>query len=109
MDKGCNAERHVRSCHGCQLVMKPDMPEPLRMIQLPEAPWQDPATDILGPFPTGESILVVVDYYSRYYEYVILKSTTADKIIDLQPLWSALHPQIRLWTPIHVCPIPTIF
>ncbi|RXN12166.1 putative protein K02A2.6-like protein [Labeo rohita] len=26
--------------------------------------------------------MVVVDYYSRYYEYGILKSTTADKVID---------------------------
>ncbi|KAL1268572.1 hypothetical protein QQF64_033935 [Cirrhinus molitorella] len=80
MDK--DAERHVRLCHGCQLVMRPDHPEPLRVTQLPETPWQDLATDILGPLPTGESILVVVDYYSRYYEYGILKSTTADKIID---------------------------
>ncbi len=80
MDK--DAERHVRSCHGCQLMMRPDKPEPLRMTQLPEIPWQDLATDLLGPLPTGESILVVVDYYSRYYEYGILKSTTADKTID---------------------------
>ncbi|XP_050958284.1 uncharacterized protein K02A2.6 [Labeo rohita] len=80
MDK--DAERHVRSCHGCQLVMKPDKPEPLRMTQLPEMPWQDLATDLLGPLPTGQSIMVVVDYYSRYYEYGILKSTTADKVID---------------------------
>ena len=36
----------------------------------------------MGPFPSGLSILVVVDYYSRFYEYYILRSTTADKIID---------------------------
>lgn len=65
MDK--DTERHVRSCYRCQLVMRPDKPEPLRMTQLPETPWQDLATDILGPLPTGESILVVVNYYSHNY------------------------------------------
>ncbi len=65
-----------------QMPISDEKPEPLRMTQLPETPWQDLATDLLGPLPTGESILVVVDYYSCYYEYRILKSTTADKIID---------------------------
>ncbi len=47
--------------------MRPDKPELLRMTQLPETPWQDLATDILGPLPAGESILVVVNYYSHNY------------------------------------------
>ena len=37
---------------------------------------------LIGPLPTGESILVVVDYYSRYYEVDILKSTVASKVIS---------------------------
>ncbi len=76
------AERHVKSCHGCQIVTRPDLPEPLPPTALPDGPWQDVATDLLGPLPTGHSILVVVDYYSRYYEYEILQSTTTDKVID---------------------------
>ena len=35
----------------------------------------------MGPLPTGESLLVVVDYYSRYYEVVVMRSTTTPKII----------------------------
>ncbi|KAJ8344863.1 hypothetical protein SKAU_G00290560 [Synaphobranchus kaupii] len=80
MDKA--AERHCRSCHDCQVVARPDAPEPLRPTPLPEGPWQDVATDLLGPLPTGHSILVVVDYYSRYYEYDVLTSTTTTKVID---------------------------
>ena len=80
MDKA--AERHCRSCHGCQLMAQSDPPEPIKSTTLPEGPWKDLAADLLGPFPSGHSILVVVDYYSRYYEYSILQSTTADKIID---------------------------
>ena len=80
MEKG--AEKFCRSCHGCQIVARPDPPEPLRPTTLPDGPWQDLATDLLGPFPSGHSVLVVIDYYSRYYEYQILSSTTADKVID---------------------------
>lgn len=76
------AERHCRTCHGCQVVARPDAPEPLRPTELPEGPWQDVAIDLLGPLPSGESILVVVDYYSRYYEYDVLKSTVTSKVID---------------------------
>lgn len=53
MDK--EAERHVRSSHGSQLVMRPDRPEPLRMTHLPKNPCHDLATDILGPLPTSGS------------------------------------------------------
>ncbi|XP_014667482.1 PREDICTED: uncharacterized protein K02A2.6-like [Priapulus caudatus] len=74
------AEKYCRSCHGCQLVAHPD--EPLGQTTLPDGPWQDVAIDLLGPFPSGHSILVVVDYYSRFYEYDILNSTLAVKIID---------------------------
>ena len=76
------AERHCKTCHGCQLMARADPPEPLPMTELPDGPWQDLATDLLGPFPTGESVLVVVDYYSRFYEIRILKSTTASRVIE---------------------------
>ena len=80
MDKA--AEKFCKSCYGCQLVARPDPPEPLRSTTLPEGPWQDRAIDLLGPLPSGHSILVVVDYYSRYYEYAIMTSTTTVKVID---------------------------
>ncbi len=56
------AERFVRACHGCQLVARPDVPEPLSPTVMHEGPWQNLATDLLGPLPDGHSILVVVDY-----------------------------------------------
>ena len=40
------------------------------------------AIDLLGPLPTGESLLVVVDYYSNYYEVDIMRSTVASKVIS---------------------------
>ena len=76
------AEKYCKSCHGCQITSRPDAPEPLRPTTLPEGPWQALAVDLLGPLPSKHSILVAVDYYSRYYEYEVLTSTTTDKVID---------------------------
>ena len=36
MDKA--AEKHCKSCHGCQLVAQPDPPEPIRSTPQPDAP-----------------------------------------------------------------------
>ena len=66
------AEKHCRSCHGCQLVARPDAPEPIRPTTLPDGPWQYLAADLMGPLPSGDNLLVIVDYYSRFYEIRIL-------------------------------------
>ena len=82
MDKA--ADRHCRACHGCQLVAQPDPPEPIRSTALPDGPWQDLAVDLMGPLPSGHSLLVIVDYYSRsrFYEVEVMQSTTTEKVID---------------------------
>ena len=41
-------------------------PEPMQRTEPPTGPWQDVATDLMGPMPIGENLLVVFDYYSRY-------------------------------------------
>ena len=38
----------------------------LRPTPLPDGPWQDLAVDLMGPVPSGHSVLAVVDYYSRF-------------------------------------------
>ena len=76
------AEKLCRSWHGCQVVGELCAPEPMQRVEPPTGPWQDVALDLMGPLPTGESLLVVVDYYSRFYEVGILRSTTVDKVID---------------------------
>ena len=75
-------EMFCRSCHGCQLVSQVSKPEPMVRTDLPSGPWQDLAADLLGPLPSGDFIFVVVDYYSRYFEVEMLRSTTSEKIIS---------------------------
>ena len=85
------AEQYVRSCHGCQLVGQATPPEPLMPTELPLGKWQDLSLDLLGPIPTGEYLLVVIDYYSRYYEVEILMSVTASQIISRLEKIFAVH------------------
>ena len=54
----------------------------IRTTVLPTVPWRDLAVDLLGPLPKGESILVVLDNYSRYNEIEVMKSTTTSKVIE---------------------------
>ena len=61
-------EDYCKRCHGCQVVSEHHPPEPMARTILPNGPWQDCAADLMGPLPNGESILVIIDYFSRYYE-----------------------------------------
>ena len=90
---GCerDAEIFVKTYHGCQLTIRSDPPEPIRSTKLPTGPWVDVAVEFLGPLPTGESILVVVDYYSRYYEYAVMKSTTPERTVQALDTDCLLH------------------
>ncbi|XP_062578034.1 uncharacterized protein K02A2.6-like [Saccostrea cucullata] len=81
MDK--EVEKYVKSCHGCQITSAFPKPEPVSPTPLPTGPWQELGIDILGPLTSGQYVLVVVDYYSRYYEIEVTKDITSEKIIDL--------------------------
>jgi transposase InsO family protein len=85
-----DAERVCKSCHGCQMVGPYSAPEPMRVTP-PTGPWQDLAVDLLGPLPNGEHILVVVDYYSRYYEVALMRNPTSEKVINAMLPMIARH------------------
>jgi len=76
-----DAERMCKGCHGCQVVGQYSPPEPTQRTEPPTGPWQDLAADLMGPMPSRENLIVVVDYYSRYYEVVDMRSSTSPKII----------------------------
>ena len=76
-----DTEKRVKSCHACQVVSQPSRQEPMTRKKFPDGPWEDLAIDILGPLPSGESILVTVDYYSRYFEATILRATQTKHIV----------------------------
>ena len=76
-------EATCRTCSGCQVVGPPAPQPPVKRTPFPSAPWSwsKLAVDILGPLTSGESILVLVDYYSRFFELDILHATTSRVVI----------------------------
>ena len=68
MDKA--AEKICKSCYECQLVAYPYPLELLTSMILPKGPQPDQAIDLLQPLPSGPSILLVINYYGHYHEYV---------------------------------------
>ena len=67
-----------KSCHGCHEFQ---VPEPMKRVKPPTGPWQDVVIDFMGPLPTRESLLTVVDYYSRFYEVAIMRLTAAKRVV----------------------------
>lgn len=63
-----DAEKRIKACKGCTLVATSNIPNPMKRRVLSLEPWIDVAIDYLGPLLSGDYILVIIDYYSRYKE-----------------------------------------
>ena len=76
-----DVDRMIHQCLPCQAQGPRSNPEPLQMSPMPTEPWQTLHIDLCGPFPTGESLLVLVDACSRWPAVEILRTTTTCTII----------------------------
>ncbi|XP_062714057.1 uncharacterized protein K02A2.6-like [Aedes albopictus] len=86
-----DVERAVKSCLDCQVVGKLVPAEPMEVRRMPENPWEVLHLDTLGPLPSGNSLLVIIDPYSRYRVIEVLRQTTSTDIVDrLRPLFMRL-------------------
>lgn len=72
-----DVEKYVRQCKACTLVSALDPPMPIHCTKMPDRAWVDLAADFLGPLPSGHSLLVIIDYFSRFTEIIVMKQTTA--------------------------------
>lgn len=63
------------------LVCQTSIPEPIKNTEFPRGPWQLLGADQLRPLPSGDSLFVVMDYYSRYVGVEIMRKTTTDNIV----------------------------
>jgi len=76
-------EKVIKECHACQVVTPQQVKcEPLLMTEIPKRPWETLAIDLKGPFPTGDHILVLIDYYSRYPVTAVLDEITSARVIQ---------------------------
>ena len=80
------ADKFVRLCQSCFLASSTATQTTLlKPTPLPEAAWLLVGVDFVGLFPTGENLLVCIDYYSRYPDVEIMKTITT----------AALEPRLR--------------
>lgn len=74
-------EIHCKKCLRCQTVAPVTTTPLVKTTTMPSKPWRDLAIDLMGPLPTGESLLVTVDYYSRWIEVDVVRNTSSSTII----------------------------
>jgi hypothetical protein len=70
-------ENAIKGCVSCQANYDPKRREPLQMTTLPSRPWQAVSVDFYGPLPSGHSLLVTRDDYSRFPVVDVLSSQSA--------------------------------
>lgn len=75
-----DAEEWVNSCQTCAMNGRPEKPTPMKRVFAPQAVWETIALDFNGPYMRygGISVLVIVDYRSRYLIARPVKSTSFD-------------------------------
>lgn len=76
-----DVESFYKKCFGCTVVSKTDPPIPMIRTNLPEAPWQQLAIDFLCVPELKVSLLVIVDYYSRFIIVEEMRLTNAETTI----------------------------
>ena len=74
-------KKEIDSCIPCQASGCETPPEPLCMSLLPDENLDKAYVDFLGPLPSGESLLVVLDGRSRYPIVTLQKKTDAPALI----------------------------
>ena len=73
-------EEYIK-CHACQATGGPSRQEPVKPTELPCERWSSLAINICGPFPSGEYLVTLIDYHSRWPEAKIMKAVTSRIIL----------------------------
>lgn len=69
----------IRTCDVCQERMMKNQKEPLMSHEIPTAPWEVVGTDLLDF--DGHKYIVIVDYYSRFFEVEKLSTQSSSSVI----------------------------
>ena len=94
----------VSNCTTCQQLRLSHPKEPMIPHEIPQYPWQIVASDLFEW--NGGSYVLVVDYYSRYWEIAVLHSTTSTAVINKLRQIFARHTgdsEIGQWSTVQFC------
>ncbi|XP_062533955.1 uncharacterized protein K02A2.6-like [Armigeres subalbatus] len=84
-----DTEKWVESCSACAMNGRPEKPTPMQRILAPKAVLETIALDFNGPYVkfNGVSILVIVDYRSRYLIARPVKTTSFENTRVLEEVF----------------------
>ena len=68
-------------CVDCNIFTDIKLKEPQKSHQVPDQCWKKVATDLFGPMPSRNHVVVVQDLASRFPVAKLVSSTSADKVI----------------------------
>ena len=77
-----------QSCNQCVNKMKHPPKSTLHPWEFPKRPWHRVHLDFVGPFQ-GHMFLLLQDAHSKWPEIAVMKSTTAEKTLDVIHTWVA--------------------
>ena len=89
-------QKKVASCLICTHTRNSNPSEPMKPHEIPDRLWQKVGTDLFTV--DNKQYLVVVDYYSRYFEVDELTSTTSNAIMNKLSAHFARHgiPEVAI-------------
>lgn len=79
----------IAKCHTCMDVRKTNPKEPLNPTPVSEGPFQVPGSDLFTL--NNDDYLIVVDYYSKFFEVVKLENTKSKTVITHMKSMFARH------------------
>jgi hypothetical protein len=82
-------EDMVSKCGTCQERRAAQAKEPLMPTEIPEGPWQHVAQDLFDCF--GKKWLLIVDYYSNWFEFEKLEYTNGEAVIRQTKKWFSVY------------------
>ena len=86
-----DVERGFAEYYGCHMVTKNVPLPPLKSTPLPKQPREEVTVDLMGPLQSGEHLLVLVDYNSRWMEVDVIRTTCSKTLIDCLDAQFARH------------------
>lgn len=79
----------VEKCSVCQKTQRKNSKEPIILKSVPEFPFEIVATDIFTV--NGHDYLLIVDSYSGYFDFRMLRQNTSKEVIEFLKSWFAVH------------------
>lgn len=75
-------DQHAKNCLVCARLAQNNRPEPMKMSQMPEKPWDFVAIDFYEAKELKKKVLVLTDYHTNYIQCKQLNATDTERTTE---------------------------